>query len=180
MAGQRYVFTIEAGTITPQPFNQAHVDRAKTVQGIINLWTGIDAGNWRAGRVEVAVGAGTGSGTAASQTVTYSGSTGAQTITIGGNAVSFTAGATDAATVQAAIAAIRLVPLAFNLIFIPTPPIYGASINSSNVLTLWANTVPVANTLGNGLTLAVTGTGATAGGATFAGAVNAPQNGFNV
>jgi len=176
----RYVITVEGGTRTPQALANAHTDRAKSCQALINLFAGIDAGNWLAGRVEIHNGAGTGSGTAASQTVTYSGSTGAQTITIGGVAVSFTAGATDNATLVAAINAIRLNSSAFGLVFIPMAPVYGAALNAANVLTLWANTVPRANTLGNGLTLAVTGTGATAGGATFAGGVNAPANGFNV
>jgi hypothetical protein len=180
MAGTRYTLSIENGTITPQGLAQAHTDRAKSMQSWINLLTGIDAGNWRAGRVELHTGAGTGSGTAASQTVTYSGSSGAQTVVIGGTSVAFTAGATDAATVQNAIAAIRAHAVASGLVFVPTPPQYGATINTLAVLTVWANTLPRANTLANGTTFTVTGTGATAGGATMTGGVNAPRNGFDV
>ncbi len=179
----RYVFTIEGGTRTLQSLANAHSDKAKTCQGIINLWTGLDAGNWQGGRVEVHSGPGTGGGVAASQTVTYVGSTGPQSITVESVVLNFTAGATDILTVQNAIAAIRAgggVSAFFGMVFIPLAPVYGATINTANILTLWANTVPRANTLGNGATFSVTGTGATAGGATFSGGVNAPANGFTV
>ena len=178
MAGQRYVFVIEAGTLTPQVFLKQHTDRAKTCQGLINLWTGIDAGNWRAGQVEIHTGPGSNGGVAASNTVTYTAPAGAQTIVIGGITVSFTAGVDAPTTVQAAIAAIRANTSAFGLVFIPTPPQYGAAINTGGVLTLWANTIPVANQLGNGLTFAVTGTGAVVGAATFTGGTNSGPNGF--
>src|SRR5258708_19950046 len=85
----RYVFTIEGGTRTLQSLANAHSDKAKTCQGIINLWTGLDAGNWQGGRVEVHSGPGTGGGVAASQTVTYVGSTGPQSITLDTIALNF-------------------------------------------------------------------------------------------
>lgn len=178
MPGIRLVITVEQATLTLQQQFNAHVDRAKTCQALLNLFTGIDAGNWRAGRVEIQQGQGMVNGVAASQTVTYVTPSGAQTVTIGGVAVAFTAGADAAATVQAAIAAIRAHPVASGLVFIPQLPTY--VFNNANVLKLWANTIPVANTLGNGLTLAATGTGATANGATFTGGVNATLNGFSV
>jgi hypothetical protein len=182
MPGIRYVFVVEQGTLTAAQVLNKHQDRAKTTQSILNLFAGIDAGNWRAGRVEIQQGAGLVSGVAASQTVTYAASAGAQTITIGGlAAISFTAGATDAATVQNAIAAIQAAKATAGsgalLVFVPTLPIY--NFNTAAVLTLWANTIPVANQLGTGMTIAVTGTGATAGGATFTGGVNAAPNGFS-
>lgn len=184
MAGTRYVITVENGTTTPQGLNQAHADRAKTCQALINLFTGIDAGNWRAGRVEVGTGAGgfgAGVGTAATGTVTYTAPTGAQTVVIGGVTVSFTAGVDAPTTVQNAITAIRAHAVASGLVFIPTPPSYGAAINTLNVLTLWANTIPVANQIGNGLTLAATTVGGTAvATATFTGGTNSTRNGFNV
>lgn len=286
MAGIRYVFTVEAGTMTAVQVQTVHQDRAKTCQSIINLFTGIDAGNWRAGRVEVSQGAGvpgaTPLGVAASAQITYSGSAGAQTIvlsspgvaatgtltiaggagavggTIGGTlvtvtwatsdtataaalaaainanattnqyvfatsaagvvtlrslssttagngttlvasgtgvtasgpkltggtvtstTVSFQAGATDAATVQNAIAAIRASAPAMGLVFIPTPPNYGATINTAGVLTIWANTIPVANALGNAMIVAVTGTGASVTTEVFSGGINSGPNGFSV
>lgn len=381
MAGNRYTFSVEAGTLTPNSLNNLHQDRAKTCQGIINLFVGLDAGNWRGGRVEVHMGGGWGNGVQSPQTVNYSGSSGAQTISvqgegqgavgvltlsggtgavggtiggtlvtatwatsdlntcnliaaainanttankfvaaaasvatatatvatgsgtetitvggvaisvtwatsdtataaalaaainasptapvaatsaagvvtmysrtpgtagnaitlavsgtgmsksgatlagagtnanvlvsaltdgssglgitlaasgtgvtastganlIGGNmtaatSVSFQAGATDALTVQNAITAIRASPAMVGLVFVPTPPQYGATINQGSTLTLWANTMPTANVAGNSLYLSVTGTGASIGNATgsFGPGVNATPNGFNV
>jgi hypothetical protein len=180
MAGTRYVITIEATTgSVAQTLSATPDDKSKSTRALGNLIQGIGAGVYRAGRVEIQWGAGNG-GTAAAQTVTYASSTGAQSLTIGGTTVNFTAGASDAVTVQNAIAAIRANNTVFGLVFIPTAPVYGASINTAAVLTLWANTVPTANTLGNSLAITGTGTGATVGGATFTGGVNATRSGFNV
>jgi hypothetical protein len=179
MAGIRYVVTIENASLGSAQVLAAHQDRAKTLRALSRLIDGINAGDWRCGRFEIQSGAGTG-GTAAAQTVVYSGSSGAQTVVIQGTSVAFTAGATDALTVQAAIAAIRADPVAKNLVFIPTAPTYGATINTGGTLTLWANMTPATNALGNNMTLSVTGTGATATGATFAGGVAATANGFNL
>jgi hypothetical protein len=179
MPGIRYVISIEAAPLTTAQVLSQHVDRSKTCRALTNLINGIGSGTYRSGRVEIQNGDGVAAAAvAASGTVTYSGSTGAQSITIGGVVVSFTAGASDAATVQNAITAIRASPAAFGLVFIPTAPVYGAAINTGAVLTLWANTIPTANTLGNSLSLACTGTGATASGASFAGGVNSTPNGF--
>ena len=179
--GTRYTITIEGTTsLFAQVLNSPPDDKSKTCRALANLINGIGSGAHRAGRVEIHAGAGSNGGTAASQTVTYSGSAGAQSITIGGTAVNFTAGATDAATVQNAIAAIRANTAAFGKVFIPTAPTYGATINTGAVLTLWANVPPTNNALGNSLSFAVTGTGATGGGLNFAGGVNASPAGFDV
>lgn len=93
---------------------------------------------------------------AASGTVTYSGSSGAQTITLGGRQVSFTAGANDTATAQNAVAALVQDPqisLAFNIS-------YAAGVVTMKRL--------VKGTGGN-TTLVVTGTGATRSGANLTG-----------
>ena len=96
--------------------------------------------------------------------------------------VSFTAGASDAATVQNAIAAIRASPAMLGMLFIPTPPTYGATINTSNVLSVWANTLPTCNAAGGGLFISVTGTGATVGApnGSFMTGTNATPNGFSI
>jgi len=66
------------------------------------------------------------------------------------------------------------------LVFIPTPPIYGTTINTGSTLTLWANEFPTNNASGGGTYCSVTGTGATIGNPTgsFGAAVNASPNGF--
>lgn len=102
-----------------------------------------------------------GAGTAqSSQTVTYSSSSGAQTIVVGGYTVSFTAGASDTLTAQAAIDAISADPVLSTFLF---------ASKSSGVLTLKTRAMGIFNAL----TLAVTGTGATRGGATFASGTSA-------
>jgi hypothetical protein len=91
-------------------------------------------------------------------TVTYSGSSGAQTVVIGGVTASFTAGASDALTAQAALAAVQAVlgisVQCYSQINTATP----------TVLSLYSKDP---NALGSVTTLTVTGTGATASGATF-------------
>lgn len=106
MAGVRYCITIERATTTlNQPLN-AHYDRAKTCSALINLFTGIDAGNWTPGRVEIQAGQGAGSGSAAFATVVYSSSSGSQTISIqgqGGAGVGILTVASGSGTVGATI-----------------------------------------------------------------------------
>jgi hypothetical protein len=94
----------------------------------------------------------------ATGTVTYLTSSGAQTITVNGVQVSFTAGASDALTAQAGLAAL-----------LPVLPIRLASyiqINAATPTVISFYAVDP-NALGASISLAATGTGATASGATF-------------
>lgn len=99
-----------------------------------------------------------------------------------GTTVTFTAGTTDTLTVAAAIAAIRASPTFLGHVFIPTVPTYGATINTGATLTLWANTIPTANSIGGAMFLTITGTGASLGNATgsFTRGVSGAANGFTV
>ena len=95
--------------------------------------------------------------TVATQTVTYTAPSGAQTVTIAGWVLSFTSSGvqnTDAATLVSLINSDVVLARVFN------------ASAAANVVTI---TYKVPGAGGNFLTLAVTGTGAAAGGATFAG-----------
>lgn len=89
----------------------------------------------------------------ASGTVTYSGSATAQTITVNGRQVSFTAGANDTAT--AALAATT----------INADPILKCFVTASSAAGVCTIRARLLGTGGNAYTLAATGTGATASGA---------------
>jgi len=89
-------------------------------------------------------------------TVTYSGSSGAQTITINGQQVSFSAGGTDAASAANAAAAVNG--------SLATSLQVKAQVVSGAVCSLFSNDP---NLAGSATTLSVTGTGATASGANF-------------
>jgi phage tail sheath gpL-like len=143
-------------------------DRQKTSAALHNMLQGVMAGVYRGGQVDIETDDGNG-GTAASQTVTYTAPAGAQTIVIAGRTVNFTAGADATATALAAVAAIQADSVANRLV---------SASSAAGVVTLKAKVLPCANTMANGATLAVTGTGAAAGGATFAGGVNSTNAGF--
>lgn len=104
--------------------------------------------------------------TTAAATVTYSTSSGAQTIVIEGVTVSFTAGASDAATAAAAIAAINANTTTVTALGLP--------LNATVIATVGSTTAKVfvqsiaTGSAGNAYTITVTGTGATVtGGGTF-------------
>ena len=102
-----------------------------------------------------------GQGTAAgSGTVTYSGSAGAQTITVAGRQVSFTAGASDTLTALAAVAALNADPMI---------PFFFLVTSAAGVVTIKALRLGT----GGNVSLAATGTGATPSGAALTGGTNA-------
>lgn len=125
------------------------------------------SGSFRFGQVDLEVD--DGAATPASQTVTYSGSSGAQTITIAGRQVSFASGASDTITATTALAAIAADTIANR---------YVRATNVAGVVTLKSNLPPVQAACANGMTLAVTGTGASVGAATFAGGVSDTTAGY--
>jgi hypothetical protein len=125
------------------------------------------SGAHRFGQVDFAIDDST--ATPASQTVTYTAPSGAQTITIAGRQVSFTAGADAPTTAAIAVAAIQADTIANRLV---------RASAAAGVVTLRSNVPPTIAAAANGQTLAATGTGAAVGGATFAGGVNATDTGY--
>jgi hypothetical protein len=102
---------------------------------------------------------------AATGSVTYTTASGAQVITINGTAVSFSAGGSDSATATAAVAAIAANATAAALV---TAAVDGVDPTKVDI------TAKINGTAGD-YTLTVTGTGATASGATLTGGATAGE-----
>lgn len=153
----------------PDTFAQLGVQgRKDKAVGLLQKLAGaVASGSFRFGQVDIAIDDAT--GTAASQTVTYTAPAGAQTITIAGRAVAFTAGADATTTAAIAVAAIQADLIANRLV---------RSSSAAGVVTLRSNVPPTIATAANGMALAATGTGAAVGGATFAGGVNDTVTGY--
>jgi hypothetical protein len=164
----RYTIQVELGPGMLAPQLKDAKRRDKACAALVRLFQGIGSGTYNSGQVDVGVDDGVG-GTAPSQTVTYVTPSGAQTITVGGVAIAFTAGVDAPTTALAAVAAAQASP-AFRAMCRATA--------AAGVVTLRSNVNPRIYTAANGCTTAATGTGATAGGATMAGGVNAAQNGW--
>lgn len=141
----------------------------KAVNLFAKLGGALQSGAFRFGQVDFSID--DSNSTPASQTVTYTASGGAQTITIAGRVVSFTAGASDTATAAAAVAAIQADAVARKLV---------RATSVAGVVTLKANAPPVIATMANGMTLAASGTGAAVGGATFTGGIISTDVGYNL
>lgn len=164
----RYTIQVEVGPGTLAPQLKDSKRRDKACAALVRLFQGIGSGTYNSGQVDVGVDDGVG-GTAPSQTVTYVAPSGAQTITVGGVVINFTAGADATTTAANAVAAAQ------------ASPAFRAMCRASSVagvVTLRSNVNPRIYTAANGCTVAATGTGATANGATMTGGVNAAQNGW--
>lgn len=153
----------------PDTFAQIGVQgrKDKALNMLSKMAGAMQSGAFRFGQVDIAIDDAT--GTAASQTVTYTAPAGAQTITIAGRVVSFAAGVDAPTTALVAVAAIQADLIANRLV---------RSSSAAGVLTLRSNVPPTIATAANGMTLAATGTGAAVGGATFAGGVNDTVTGY--
>lgn len=169
----RYSMIVTAGSDgTRQPMLKFG-DRSKFLRAFVNLIDGFAAGNARAGQFDLQLDDGTNgtAGTPPSQTVTYVGPAGAQTVVIGGKSVAFTAGADATATATAAAAAINADSVT-GLGCVAT--------SAAGVLTVKLKVHARLYGMTNGVTFSVTGAGATANGATMTGGVAAPANGFTL
>lgn len=120
-------------------------------------------------------------GTAATGTVTYSASSGAQTITIGGVSTgSISAAGSDALQAIAGVNAINASATLSQYVTASVDPL------SNTRVLIVANTDPFMHVLGNAIALSVTGTGATASGAllgtggTAVAGVNCPAASINI
>lgn len=142
--------------------------RKDKAMGLLQKLAGsVASGAHRFGQVDLAVD--DGAATPASQTVTYTAPSGAQTIVIAGRTVSFTASGTATNTALLAVAAIQADVIANRLV---------RATSAAGVVTLKSNVPPCMATSANGMTLAVTGTGAAVGGGTFTGGVNDTSAGY--
>lgn len=172
MASHRYTLTVAAG---PDAFSQRcgaqGGRRDKALKGWLDLVVGLMSGTYRGGQVDLAVDEGTsaGGGVAATNTVTYTAPSGAQTIVIMGRTVNLTAGADATSTALAAVAAIQADVVASRMV---------SATSAAGVVTLTAKTLPGTQAVGNGITLTVTGTGAARGSATFTGGVSSTDAGY--
>lgn len=163
--------TSAAGLVAgaPDTFAQLAVQgrKDKAANLFSKLAGALQSGAFRFGQVDFGVDDGT--STPASQTVTFTAPAGAQTITIAGRVVSFTAGVDAPTTALVAVAAIQADATANRLV---------RATAAAGVVTLKANAPPVIATMANGMTLASTGTGSAVGGATFTGGVVATDTGY--
>ena len=110
-------------------------------------------------------------GTASSQTVTFTAVSGTVGATIQGRLVTVATGASDYLTMLAFISAV-LNDAVIGGYVTPHPDLRRWR-PRRRCAALWLRVPPGANALANAMTLALSGTGVTVGGATFAGGVNA-------
>lgn len=168
----RYALIITAGPDRKRQPLLKFTERQKFMSALLNLMSAIGSGTAMTGVFDLQLDDGTNTaGTPPSQTVTYLAPAGAQTVTVGGKQVSFTSSGnatTDAATLAALINADAILGVGC------------AATSAAGVCTIKIKAHARLYGMLNGVTLAATGTGATANGATFTGGVSAGANGFTL